>query len=192
MAQRAIHCHWHLLNVTSTNLLPTWFVSAWRVIRNILHSPLLKIEFRIFSRTVFLVFTKMLHFKAVEVSFQKTLFCGHLCQNGSHFYVTIIKLSMLFSTNAWKAQANINGTTFIKPQHWEFDDLQFTTDASLHAGGVTCPKECFICPFPEDTAHHCLGTLYHCGHGQVLGYQASPAETYCFLRQRNHCDSGKL
>lgn len=43
-----------------------------------------------------------------------------------------------------------NGTSLIKPQHWEFDDLQFTTDASLHAGGATCLNECFTCEFPED------------------------------------------
>lgn len=43
-----------------------------------------------------------------------------------------------------------NGTSFIKPQHWEFDDLQFTTDASLDADGVTCRNECFTCEFPED------------------------------------------
>lgn len=43
-----------------------------------------------------------------------------------------------------------NGTSLIKPIHWEFDDLQFTTDASLHAGGATCLNECFTCEFPED------------------------------------------
>lgn len=43
-----------------------------------------------------------------------------------------------------------NGTSFIKPLHWEFDNLQFTIDASLHAGGVTCFNECFTCEFPED------------------------------------------
>ena len=43
-----------------------------------------------------------------------------------------------------------NGTSLIKPQQWEFDDLQFTTDASLHAGGATCLNECFTCEFPVD------------------------------------------
>ena len=43
-----------------------------------------------------------------------------------------------------------NGTSLIKPLHWEFDDLQFTTDASLHARGATCLNECFTCEFPED------------------------------------------
>lgn len=43
-----------------------------------------------------------------------------------------------------------NGTSLIKPQQWEFDDLQFTTDASLHAGGATCLNECFKCEFPKD------------------------------------------
>ena len=38
----------------------------------------------------------------------------------------------------------LNGTSFIKPQHWEFDDLQFTTDASMTAGGATCLDECFL------------------------------------------------
>ena len=43
-----------------------------------------------------------------------------------------------------------NGTFFIKPQQWEFDDLQFTTDASMTAGGATCLDECFTCGFPDD------------------------------------------
>ena len=43
-----------------------------------------------------------------------------------------------------------NGTSFIKPQHWEFDDLQFTTDASMTAGGATCLDECFTWEFPDD------------------------------------------
>ena len=43
-----------------------------------------------------------------------------------------------------------NGTSLIKPRHWEFDDLQFTTDASMNAGGATCLDECFTCKFPED------------------------------------------
>ena len=46
-----------------------------------------------------------------------------------------------------------NGTSFIKPLHWEFDDLQFTTDASLHAGGATCFNDCFTCEFSKDIVH---------------------------------------
>ena len=48
---------------------------------------------------------------------------------------------------------NATGTSLIKPPHWEFDDLQFTTDASLHAGGATCLNECFTCEFSEDIVH---------------------------------------
>lgn len=50
-----------------------------------------------------------------------------------------------------------NGTSFIKPQQWEFDDLQFTTDASMTAGGATCLYKCFTCEFLDDivrTAQH--------------------------------------
>ena len=45
-----------------------------------------------------------------------------------------------------------NGTSFIRSQYWEFDDLQFTTDASMNAGGATCLDECFTCEFPDDIA----------------------------------------
>ena len=50
-----------------------------------------------------------------------------------------------------------NGTSFIKPQQWECDDLQFTTDASMTAGGATCLDECLTCDFPDNivrTAQH--------------------------------------
>ena len=91
-----------------------------------------------------------------------------------------------------------NGTSLIKPIHWEFDDLQFTTDASLHAGGATCLNECFTREFPEDivrsaghiTALELLFTTIvynYCCSCQVLGSQAFPPQIPCVMRQRSSC-----
>ena len=122
-------------------------------------------------RTGFLVFARILRLKAAEVSSRKTLLRGRLCQTGSHLCVPLIEQSAGLSINTRKVSADMqadidwwlaflplfNGTSFIKPQHWEFDDLQFTTDASMNAGGATCLDECFTCEFPDDivrTAQH--------------------------------------
>ena len=53
-----------------------------------------------------------------------------------------------------------NGVSIIKPNIWDFADLAFTTDASLHGAGATCLDECFTVEFPEDimrAAKHITG-----------------------------------
>jgi len=76
------------------------------------------------------------------------IFMSYLLNNLRAFPPTLKRLQV-----SADMQANIdwwlvflplfNGTSFIKPQHWEFDHLQFTTDASMTAGRATCLDECF-------------------------------------------------
>ena len=83
------------------------------------------------------------------------IFMSHLLNSLRVFPSTRVRLPVSADMKAdiawWLAFLPLfNGTSLIKPQQWEFDDLQFTTDASLHAGGATCLNECFTCEFPED------------------------------------------
>ena len=44
---------------------------------------------------------------------------------------------------------HFNGTTVIQRRPSEFQDVLFTSDSSLHRGGVTCSNECVSFDFPS-------------------------------------------
>ena len=69
-----------------------------------------------------------------------------------------ISASMLFDIQWWlDFLPRFNCVSLIKPSLWDFEDLNFSTDACLYGGGAICKTECISFVFPDcissDTLH---------------------------------------
>ena len=66
----------------------------------------------------------------------------------SHHYP--ISASMLLDIQWWlKFLPRFHRVLLIKPSIWDFESLNFSTDAYLYGGGATCRMECISFVFPD-------------------------------------------
>ena len=80
----------------------------------------------------------------------RLLNCLRACKQATASYRYPISATMLLDIQWWfKFLPRYHRISLIKPPLWDFECLNFSTDACLQGGGATCQAECISFVIPD-------------------------------------------